>query len=130
MTGADIRRAIDAGAAAVQMGTAFLACDECGAGPGYKRAVLQEHGRGTRYTRAFSGRPAQGIANEFMRRMDGADVLPFPAQNTLGAILRQKAQRENDMEYQALWAGAGYRACRAGPAKALLQALEQELHAA
>jgi nitronate monooxygenase len=70
------------GAAAVQMGTAFLTCHEAGVPAAYKEAILTAREDQTRVTRAFSGRPARGIVNRFMREIEsenGEDaILPFP----------------------------------------------------
>lgn len=126
MDGDGIHRMIAAGASAAQLGTAFLACDESGASAAHKRFLLSEHARGTAYTRAFSGRRAQGIHNAFMRSMEGKPHLPFPIQNTLTAALRQAAGRRDDGEYQSLWAGSAYADTRAMPAAQLMQALGQE----
>jgi nitronate monooxygenase len=69
MDGADIANAIKAGAMAAQMGTAFLCCDESGASPAHKDYLLNEHDRGSLFTKGFSGRLARGIENEFIRLM-------------------------------------------------------------
>jgi nitronate monooxygenase len=57
MDGRDIVAALKLGAAAVQLGTAFLPCPESGAPAVYKRALLEARGDTTVITRAFSGRP-------------------------------------------------------------------------
>jgi nitronate monooxygenase len=69
MTGADIRQRLALGAAAVQMGTAFLCTDESGVPPAYKERLLAAQGNPTRLTRAISGRLARGIENRFMKLM-------------------------------------------------------------
>ena len=66
MTGADVARACRAGASAVQLGTAFLACDESGASKTYREALRRARGGDTVITRAFSGRAARGIRNAFV----------------------------------------------------------------
>src|SRR5262249_35837611 len=73
------------GAAGVQLGTAFLASDECGAIPAYKEAVLRATDDGTALTRAFSGRPARGLVNRFLTEMENHPdaILPFPVQNAV-----------------------------------------------
>src|SRR5262249_9009125 len=54
------------GAAGVQLGTAFLAADECGTIPGYKEAVLAATDHGTPITRAYSGRAAPALVTRFL----------------------------------------------------------------
>jgi nitronate monooxygenase len=108
------------------MGTAFLCCHESGASPAHQRFLLQQHELGTAYTRAFSGRRAQGIANRFIRQMQDQPYLPFPIQNTLTGALRQKAVREDDADYQSLWAGSNYAKVRAMSVADLINQLSKE----
>jgi nitronate monooxygenase len=118
------------GAAAAQMGTAFLTCEEAGVPPAYKDAILAAREDGTRTTRAFSGRPARGIVNRFMREVDGGDVLPFPLQNALTRPLRTAAARANRAEFLSLWAGQGVRMARRQKAGELVARLAAEAEAA
>jgi nitronate monooxygenase len=108
MDGRGIAAAFALGAGAVQMGTAFLACDESGAHPKWKAALGGEaDARGTRLTRVFSGRWARGLVNGFMdaHRADEAAVPPYPLQNALTAELRAAAAMAGDVEAMSLWAG-------------------------
>ena len=77
MTTADIRAALQAGASAVQMGTAFLCADEAGTGSAYRQTLLARPARPTLFTRAFSGRNARAISTEFTSVMTGAAHLPL-----------------------------------------------------
>ena len=108
MDGADAARVMSAGAAAVQMGTAFLRCPESGASAAHRRLCVEGAGRGTELTAGFSGRLARGIRNGFIERMRGQPVLPFPLQNTMTGALRAAAVAADDPEHQSLWAGTGY----------------------
>lgn len=127
MDGADIANALKAGAVAAQLGTAFLCCDESGASPAHKDYLLNQQGRGSVFTKGFSGRLARGIENEFIRLMKDKAILPFPIQNTMTASLRQLAGKTNNGEYQSLWAGQGYARTRNLSAKDLMLALKKEL---
>jgi len=129
MDGRGIAAALALGAAAVQMGTAFLTCDEAGIPEAYKVAILGAHEDGTRLTRAFSGRPARGIVNRFMTEVerDGdAAILPFPLQNSLTRPLRAAAARQGRAEFLSLWAGQGVRLARRQPAAELVARLARE----
>jgi nitronate monooxygenase len=130
MDGRGIAAALALGAAAVQMGTAFLTCDEAGIPDAYKQAILDAHEDGTRLTPAFSGRPARGIVNRFMREVDDASVLPFPLQNTLTRPLRAAAAKAGRAEFLSLWAGQGVRLARRQPAAELIERLAKETAAA
>jgi nitronate monooxygenase len=132
MDGRGIAAAFALGAQAVQMGTAFLACDESGAHPGWKAALAEADARGTRLTRAFSGRPARGLVNGFMTAMHGhEDAMPvYPVQNALTGELRAAATRAGDVEAMSLWAGQAAAMARPMPAAALLGRLSGEFDAA
>lgn len=126
MTGKDIAAALQAGATAVQLGTAFLCCDESGASPAHKRYLLTEGQCGTALTRGFSGRPARGIRNAFIQHMQDKPHLPFPLQNTLTGPMRQWATQTNNGQYQSLWAGTEYARARSMTAAELMQTLKAE----
>jgi nitronate monooxygenase len=127
MDGRGIKAALALGATAVQMGTAFLTCDEAGIPEIHKRAILQARENDTRITRAFSGRPARGIVNRFMNEIREEDILPFPLQNALTRPLRTAAAKRGEAEFLSLWAGQGLRLARRGPAGELVARLLAEI---
>jgi len=133
MDGRGIAAALLLGAGAAQMGTAFLTCDEAGVPGAYKDAILKAHETETRITRAFSGRPARGIVNRFMKEVgwgDSADaILPFPVQNALTRPLRTAAARQGRAEFLSLWAGQGVRMARRQPAAELIARIAKEAEA-
>jgi len=128
MDGRDIAQALAAGAAAVQMGTAFLPCPECGASEVYKNALLSVHEDTTIVTRAFSGRPARGLRNDFIQRLAGKEeiILPFPQQNVLTRPMRKQATEKKDLRFLSLWAGTGVARSRRLPAAEMVRALVSE----
>jgi len=129
MNGADIRAALEAGATAAALGTAFLACPESGASETYKQAVLAARADTTVITRAFSGRPARGIANAFIASMRDhqAAILPYPLQNALTRAMRGAAAERGDSGFLSLWAGTGVARARALPAGELMSILAAEI---
>lgn len=128
MDGRDIVSAMQAGASAAQLGTAFLPCPESGASEVYKRAILAAKQDTTVVTRAFSGRPARGLRNAFMASVDGRELaLPYPLQNTLTRPMRTAAGQQGIPEYLSLWAGQGVTRARALPAGELVALLVQEM---
>jgi len=127
MNGTHIQNALATGAQAVQMGTAFLCCDESGAPPSYRHYLLHKQDRPTTLTKAFSGRLARGLENTFTRTMQAQATLPFPIQNALTGPLRQWAMVENNAEYQSLWAGMAYEQIRSMPTKDLMKQLRDEI---
>jgi len=131
MDGRGLAAALALGAVGVQMGTAFLTCEEAGVPAAYQEAILAAREDATRTTRAFSGRPARGIVNRFMREIDaGGEVLPFPWQNALTRPLRAAAARANRAEFLSLWAGQGTRMARRQKAADLVARVASEADAA
>ncbi len=125
MTKEDVRRALKEGAAAVQMGTAFLTCNEAGTPPLHKKALLELHDRKTVLTAAFSGKQARGIENRFIREMAPfeKDFPPFPTPIFLLAPMRKAAIEREDIEFLPLWAGERFALCKTLPAKELIESL-------
>jgi nitronate monooxygenase len=129
MDGRDIATSLMAGASAAQLGTAFLACQESGAPEAHKRAILDSRKDTTVITRAFSGRPARGLANAFISKLEGKEdtILPYPLQNTLTRPMRTAAAKRGDAGYLSLWAGTGVARARAMPARKLVECLVREI---
>lgn len=132
MDGGDIREALDLGASAVQMGTAFLVTEESGADPHYKQRLLgADEETVTRLTRSFSGRLARGLENRFMREMAAVEHLvpAYPVQNALTGPIRAAAAVHGNTELMSLWAGTGVSRSRAMKAADLVATLVRELDA-
>jgi NAD(P)H-dependent flavin oxidoreductase YrpB (nitropropane dioxygenase family) len=112
--------ALAAGAEAVAVGTALLLAPEAGTSSA-ARAALAETGRGdTRLTRAFTGRPARGVPNDFLTRYDALAPLGYPALHHLTRPLRRAASALGDPEQLNLWAGTGWREIAARPTGEIL----------
>ena len=109
MDGADIRAMLDRGAAATQLGTAFLPCAESGVAPAYRDALLSAKSDTTVITRAYSGRPARGLRNDFIAMLERREnaILPFPLQNALTKAMRTAAAQQGKSGFLSLWAGQG-----------------------
>jgi nitronate monooxygenase len=128
MDGRSIRSMLDNGASAAQLGTAFLPCPESGAAEVYKQAVLAAGSDTTVVTRAYSGRPARGLRNEFIALFEGREdtILPYPLQNVLTRPMRTAAAKLGKAGFLSLWAGQGVARCRAMPAGQLVAQLVRE----
>lgn len=126
---AEAAGALAGGAAAVQVGTLLLLSPEAGTGAVHRRA-LQDAARGvqprdTSLTRAFSGRPARGLTNDFMRNHpDAPDAYPYV--NQITAPLRAAAAAEDNPEGISLWAGSGYKQVSDEPAADIVRRLVQD----
>ncbi|WP_422933807.1 nitronate monooxygenase [Sinomonas sp. P47F7] len=115
--GADAARA--AGAAAIQLGTAFLRTPEAGTNATHRAALGDSMFDRTARTRAFSGKVARGLENAFMREFADAPE-GYPAVHYLTAPLRAAAVKAGDPHGTNLWAGTGWRDAREEPAAAVV----------
>lgn len=122
-SGGQIASLLAAGAAAVQLGTAFLRTEESGATPAHQNALVDPRFTETVVTRAFSGRPARGLRNDFITTHDKRAPHEYPQLHHLTKVVRADAARRGDPDGLALWAGTGFREARTGPAAAVLGAL-------
>ena len=131
MTGAAAAAMLRAGAQAVCLGTAFLACDEAGTNAAYRAALQRSEAAETALTRAFSGRLARGLANRFLREMAAheAELPGYPVMNALTRDIRTAAAEQGRPEFLSLWAGQAAPLIRARPAAELLRALAAEMGA-
>ncbi|SHH44564.1 nitronate monooxygenase [Massilia sp. CF038] len=129
MTGVDILEAMSLGAEAVQMGSAFLVCDESGINQHYRNALIHAGDTPTRLTRAFSGRYARGLENRFMQEMKAVEtrVPAYPVQNALTTGIRAAAAAKGDTGLMSLWAGADIRRARPMSVAKLMQTLVAEM---
>ncbi|MGV9350544.1 NAD(P)H-dependent flavin oxidoreductase [Streptomyces spiralis] len=118
-----VAEAIVAGAAAVMVGTVLLRADEAGTSEPYRDALADPQRRRTVVTRAFTGRPARALANDFTDRYSALAPDGYPALHHLTSSLRSAAAAAGDPERINLWAGTGYRHATAEPTARILQKL-------
>jgi nitronate monooxygenase len=124
-----VRAAIALGAAAVQVGTAYLFTPEAQPHPLHRAALASERAAHTALTNVFTGRPARGIVNRAMRELgDGATCLSarapaFPLAGWAMAPLRATAESAGLDDCTPLWAGQAAPLCRPMPARDLTEQL-------
>ena len=126
--GAGIAAALVAGAAAAQLGTAFMLCPEAATSPAHRAAI--ESDAPTDVTRAFTGRRARGIVNRFMREHHEAAPSAYPEVHHLTQPLRRAAREAGDPDRIHLWAGQAHARARPLPAAALMEAFAAEARGA
>jgi len=115
------------GAAASQLGTAFLTCPECSAAAAWKQDLphVEEHQVTT--IRGFSGRAARGLRNRFVEAMpSAAQGLPYPVLNALTAPLRRAAATAGRGDLLSEWCGQAASLVRPQPATELVARLMYE----
>ena len=105
-TGERVVAALDAGAEAVVVGTAFLLTPQAGTSPVHRHA-LTEH-RATVLTRAFTGKPARALRNAFTDAFGDDAPDAYPEVHHVTAVMRAAARERGDAEAVNLWAGRGY----------------------
>jgi nitronate monooxygenase len=95
------------GASGVQMGTVFLTCEESGASPNHRKALLTREAGTTALTRGFTGRLARGIKNQLLDELNKkeTEILPYPLQRALVRHLSIPAEKAGRRELLPLWAG-------------------------
>lgn len=120
--------ALALGASGVQLGTAYLLCPEANVSPLYRRALEQVSEHGTALTNLFSGRPARGILNRFLRESGPMSDAPpaFPYAATLVAPLRSASERAGSLDYMQLWSGQAAGLVKAMPAGQFTRELAAE----
>lgn len=126
MDAGDIAAARKAGAAAAQLGTAFLACDESLIDEGYRAALASEAAQHTVMTRAISGRPARCLDNRFTALGEGVELeaMPdYPIAYDAGKALHAAGKKHGEFGYGAQWAGTGAPRARPVPAARLVAEL-------
>lgn len=118
---ADAKAALNAGAEAVAIGTALIRTDESGARPLHKDALADPACTRTAMTRAFTGKPARALVNDFVR--DHTETAPqaYPEVHFLTAPLRAAASAAHDPRALNLWAGTGWKSAGTGPAAAVIE---------
>ena len=104
-----VEAALALGAAAVQVGTAYLYTPQARIPEVHRDALASAAAGETAITNVFTGRPARGIVNRLMREIgpmsDAAP--PFPTAGAALAPLRARAEAAGLPDFTNLWAGEG-----------------------
>jgi nitronate monooxygenase len=116
------------GASGVQIGTAYLSCPEANVSPLYRKALREVSESGTAITNLFSGRPARGIVNRYMKEAGfmSESALAFPHAATLLAPLRAASEAAGSLDYMQMWAGQSARLAEPMRAEDLTRKLAAE----
>lgn len=133
MDGAGIAAALDLGAVAAQLGTAFIACPESSADDGYLKALAGEGAKHTRFVTAISGRPARCLPNRFTALAEASQEHrppDYPIAYSAGKALNAAARKQGETGFGAHWAGQGAPLARSLPAARLVELLAEELRLA
>jgi nitronate monooxygenase len=120
-----VRAALALGASGVQVGSAFLRCPEATTSAVHRAALAGDGARHTAITNLFTGRPARGVVNRFIRECGpmGEGVPAFPLATSAVLPLRAEAERRGLDEFSPMWAGQAAAGCQASPAAEVFEAL-------
>jgi nitronate monooxygenase len=126
---AGVAAALALGAAAVQIGTAYMLCPEASTGPVHRAVLASDAARHTAITNVFTGRPARAIVNRIIRELGpmNPDTPPFPLGTGAILPLRTKAEQQGSGDFSPLWAGQNVSGCRAIPAGELTRELSRRV---
>ena len=120
-----VKAALQLGAAAVQVGTAYLLCPEATTSAIHRAALKSDAAAFTALTNVFTGRPARGIVNRLIREAgpisSAAPAFPLAASAVLP--LRMSAEARGNGDFSSLWAGQNVSGCREIPAAELTRLL-------
>jgi nitronate monooxygenase len=117
------------GAEGVQMGTAFLACEESGASRLHRETLRRRNAGHTALTKGFTGRLARAIRNHLMEDLNrsGTEILPYPLQRELVRNLSLAAEAAGRADLVPMWAGQSANLSTCTDVSAFLTSLVEEV---
>jgi nitronate monooxygenase len=126
--GRGIAAALTLGAAAVQIGTAYLHCPESLIGSAHRAALASAESERTMFTNLFSGGLARGLPTRLTDALGPirAEVPPFPLASPALAALATEAAARGEAGFSPMWAGQAARLAAARPARELTEALGRD----
>jgi nitronate monooxygenase len=130
MDGAGIKAMLDLGAAAAQLGTAFILCPESSATPAHRANMKSERAGVTRMTAVISGREARGIVNRLIEHGEAPGSPPpaaYPVAYDAAKQLHAGASKAGNHEFAAQWVGQGAPLAREMPAAEMVKTLAEEM---
>ena len=124
-----VAAALSLGAAAVQVGTAYLLCPETKTSQIHRSALKSEAAHHTAITNIFTGRLARSIVNRSIREIGpvNADVPAFPLASAAITKLRQQAESRGLDDFSSLWCGQNASGCKEIPAVELTRRLAENV---
>lgn len=120
-----VREVLAAGAEGAVTGTMLLRTDEAGTSPTHRAALADPAFTETALTRAFTGRPARSLRNDFVDRHHATAPTGYPQVHHLTRALRRAAGAAGDPQRLHLWAGTGWRSAPEGPAADVIRHLAE-----
>src|SRR6516165_4969419 len=122
--GRQVAAAFMLGASGVQLGSAFLRCEEANVLDAHRAALREANDASTIITEMITGRPARYIRNKLTDDLiaSGLEPISFPAQLSLTAPLKETGDRD----FTFLAAGQSVALAKVTNAAALVESLAEE----
>lgn len=113
-----VQAALQLGASAVQVGTAYLCANEARTSAIHRNMLQSPRARHTSITTIFSGRPARSITNRIIRETAvwAHQVPPFPHASAAMIPIRTAAEAQGSGEFSPLWCGQNATGCHSASA--------------
>ena len=128
MNGDQAKSMLKLGAAAVQLGTAFVQCKSSSANAAYRKALFSQSI--TQISSSLSGRPARGLVGTWHTLIDSPNrpqTPAYPYTYDLAKQLMSIANTHRDFSYSAFWAGSNVAQIRELEAADLVNQLVLEI---
>jgi nitronate monooxygenase len=125
-----IKAALALGAAAVQMGTAFLATSQSNASQDHKDKLFTPEAKYTTLTKVFTGRLSRGIKNRLTEELKNHEstFAPYPLQSKFMGLLKAYPATANaNPDFKSYWAGQSASLLKHRDAKMLIENLVSEM---
>lgn len=128
---AGVAAALALGAAGVQIGTAFMLTPEARTSALHRAALKQANDNSTTLTNIFTGRPARGIVNRYVREVGpmSTDAPQFPLAASASQPMRAAAEARGSLDFTPLWSGQAPTFAREVPTATLIAKLVEEAEA-
>jgi len=129
--GRGVVAALALGAAGVQVGTAFMLTPEAKTSAMHRAVLKQADDNSTTLTNLFTGRPARGIVNRYIRELGpmSSDAPTFPLAAGAAQPLRTAAEARGSTDFTPLWSGQAPTFAREMASGEVVRALVQESQA-
>ena len=129
--GRGIAAALALGAAGAQVGTAFMLTPEARTSAMHRTALKQADDNSTTLTNVFTGRPARGIVNRYIREVGpmSADAPHFPLAAGASQPMRTAGEARGSSDFTPLWSGQAPTFAREMPTAELMATLVKETEA-
>lgn len=123
-----VAAALILGAAAVQIGTAYLLCPESLIGAAHRAGLRSDEAERTRFTNLFSGGLARGLPTRLTRDLGflRPDIPPFPLATAALVPIARAAAAQGEAGFMPMWSGQAAKLAEMLPAGALTEKLARE----